>query len=141
LKKSASVYTDDPKHPRIELVITGAVEKFVTIRPPQINLRGYAGAPLKAATTLIPRKKYPFKIVNSRAKDGRNIRYRLETVDVDGRPAYKLVVENVKPDSGRYVDAIVLKTDSKIRPRLTVRVFAILRPPRKSKSKSSGGTQ
>ncbi len=125
----------------MNLVITGPVEKFVTIAPRQVNLRGYAGDAVHGSVTITPEKKYPFKIVNSQAKDGRNIRYRLETIQTAGKPAYKLQVENVKPDSGRYYDAIILETDSKIRPRLTVRVFGFLRPPRNKSKKSSSGTQ
>ena len=125
----------------MDLVITGPVEKFVTIQPRQLNLRGHAGEPVRGTATIIPEKKYPFKIINSRARDGRNIRYRLETIKTDGSLTYKLQVENVKPDSGRYYDAIVLETDSKIRPRLTVRVFGFLRLPRKESKKNSKGGQ
>ena len=122
-------------------MITGQVERFVTIRPRQINLRGFAGDPIRAAVTIIPEKKHPFQIVNSRARDGRNIRFRLEKIETGNRPGYKLEVENVKPDPGRYYDAIILETDSKIRPRLTVRVFAFLREAEGRKTKSSGGNQ
>ncbi len=125
----------------MDLVITGPVEKFVTIQPRQINLRGYAGEPVRGTATIILEKKYPFKIINSRARDGRNIRYRLETIKTAGSPTYKLQVENVKPGSGRYYDAIILETDSKIRPRLTVRVFGFLRPPRNASKKNSSGGQ
>jgi hypothetical protein len=125
----------------MDLVITGPVEKFVTIQPRQVNLRGYAGDPVASTVTITPGDKYPFKIVNSRARDGKNIRYRLETVKTAGSPAYKLKVENVKPDSGHYYDAIVLDTDSKIRPQVTVRVFGFLRAPRNEVKKSSSGVQ
>ncbi len=122
-------------------MITGPVEKFVTIHPRQINLRGFAGDAVHATVTITPEKKYPFKIVNSRAKDGRNIRYRLETIQTAGGATYQLQVENVKMESGRYYDAIILETDSQIRPRLTVRVFGFLRPAANKSKKNSSGAQ
>jgi hypothetical protein len=128
MKKTASVYSNDKNHSRMDLVITGQVEKFVTIRPKHVNLRGYTGDSIKASVSLIPEKKYPFKILKVRAKDGNNIKFQLEEVGLSGNGAYELKVENLKQDAGRYFDTIILETDSKIRPQLNVRVYGNLRP-------------
>jgi hypothetical protein len=128
MKKTAGVYTNDKNRPRMDLVISGKVEKFATIRPKHVNLRGYAGDSLKASVSLIPEKKYPFKILKVRAKDGNNIKFELEEVTQSENGAYKLNVENLKKDTGRYFDTIILETDSKIRPQLSVRVYGNLRP-------------
>jgi len=112
----------------MDLVISGAVEKFVTIRPKQINLRGYAGDSVKALVSIIPEKKYPFKILKVSAKDGRNIKFGLEEAELSANGAYELKVENQKQDTGRFYDTIILETDSKIKPKLTVRVYGNLRP-------------
>ena len=37
MKKNAGVYTNDKKHPQQDLVISGQVETFVTIRPKHAN--------------------------------------------------------------------------------------------------------
>ena len=128
MKKNAGVYTNDHKHPQQDLVISGQVETFVTIRPKHANMRGIVGDPIKGTVTIIPEKKYPFKIINSRAKDGKNIKYQLEETTVSDTTAYQLNIENLKTDAGRYYDAIILETDSKIRPQLSVRVYGYLRP-------------
>jgi hypothetical protein len=128
MKKNAGVYTNDKKHPQQDLVISGQVETFVTIRPKHANMRGIVGDPIKGTVTIIPEKKYPFKIINSRAKDGKNIKYQLEETTVSDTTAYQLNIENLKTDAGRYYDAIILETDSKIRPQLSVRVYGYLRP-------------
>jgi len=128
MKKTASVYSNDKNHSRMDLVITGQVEKFVTIRPKHVNLRGYTGDSIKASVSLIPEKKYPFKILKVRAKDGNNIKFQLEEAGLSGSGAYELKVENLKQDTGRYFDTIILDTDSKIRPQLNVRVYGNLRP-------------
>ncbi len=131
MKKTASVYTNDKNRSRMDLVISGQVERFVTIRPKHINLRGYTGDAIKAMVSLIPEKKYPFKILKVSAKDGKNIKFKLEEVELSANGAYELKVENLKQEAGRYYDTIILKTDSKIRPQLNVRVYGNLRPRKK----------
>ena len=128
MKKTARVYSNDKNRPRMELAISGQVERFVTIRPKHVNLRGYTGDTLKASVSLIPEKKYPFKILKVRARDGNHIKFGLEEVELSANGAYELTVENLKQDTGRYFDTIILETDSKIRPQLNVRVYGNLRP-------------
>jgi len=128
MTKNAGVYTNDKSNPQQDLIISGQVETFVTIRPRQANLRGIVGDPIKGTVTIIPEKKYPFKIINSRAENGKNIKYQLEETTVSDTTAYRLNIENLKTDAGRYYDAIILETDSKIRPQLSVRVYGHLSP-------------
>ena len=128
MTKNTAVYTNDKTRPQQDLVISGQVEKFVTIRPQHANMRGIVGDTIKGSVTIIPEKKYPFKITNLRAKDGKNIKYQLEETKIADTTAYKLNIENLKTDAGRYYDAIILETDSKIRPQLNVRVYGYLRP-------------
>jgi hypothetical protein len=128
MRKSAAVYSNDKTRPRQDLVISGQVEKFVTIRPQHANMRGFVGDTIKGSVTIIPEKKYPFKILNVRAKDGKYIKYQLEETKESDITAYTLNVENLKTDAGRYYDSIILETDSKIRPKLDVKVYGYLRP-------------
>jgi hypothetical protein len=130
IKKTASVYTNDKNRPRTDLVIFGMVEKFATIRPKHVNLRGYAGDTLTAKVSITPEPKYPFKILDVRAKDGKNIKFQLDEVESSANGAYELKVENQKSDTGRYFDTIFLDTDSKTRPQLRIRVYGNLRPPK-----------
>ena len=130
MKKTAGVYTNDKTRPRQDLVISGAVEKFATIRPQHISLRGYAGDNIKGTVTIIPEKKYPFKILDARAQNGKHINIQLDEVKKSSGQAYELKVENLKLESGRYYDTIILKTDSQVRPELNVRVYGYLRTPK-----------
>ncbi len=133
MKKTAGVYTNDKTRPRQDLVISGPVEKFVTIRPQHANLRGFVGDPIKGSVTIILEKKYPFKILKVRAKDGKYIKYQLEETKKSDNTAYELKIENLKQDAGRYYDSIILETDSKIKPQLDVRVYGYLRPRKMNK--------
>ena len=128
MRKTAGVYTNDKTRPRQDLVISGEVEKFVTIRPQHANMRGFVGDPIKGTVTIIPEKKYPFKILNFRAQDGKYIKYQLAEIKESDSMAYTLNIENLKKDAGRYHDSIILETDSKIRPQLSIRVYGYLRP-------------
>jgi hypothetical protein len=128
VKKTASVYSDDKNRSKMDLVISGQVEKFVTIRPQHINLSGYAGDSVKALVSIIPEKKYPFKILKASAQDGSNLKFELEEAKPSADGAYELKVENLKQDAGRFYDTIILETDSKIQPQISVRVYANLRP-------------
>jgi hypothetical protein len=51
----------------------------------------------------------------------------LGEVKKSGAMAYELEVENLRQTTGRYYDTIVLKTDSKVRPELKVKVYGYLR--------------
>jgi hypothetical protein len=128
MRKTATVYTNDKTRPRQDLVISGEVEKFVTIRPKNANMRGFVGDSIKGTVTIIPEKRYPFKILNLRAQDGKYIKYQLEEIQESGSTAYTLNIENLKKDAGRYYDSIILETDSKLRPQLNIRVYGYLRP-------------
>lgn len=134
MRKTAGVYTNDKTRPRQDLVISGEVEKFVTIRPQHANMRGFVGDPIKGTVTIIPEKKYPFKILNLRAQDGKYIKYQLAEIKESDSMAYTLNIENLKKDAGRYYDSIILETDSKIRPQLSIRVYGYLRPPKTKKT-------
>jgi hypothetical protein len=127
LKKTANVYTNDKSRPQQDLVISGQVEDFATIRPAHISLRGQVGDPVKGTVSIIPGKKYPFKILDAKAQSGKNIRVQLEEMPKSNGTGYELKVENTSQESGRYYDTIILKTDSKVRPELDIRVYGYLR--------------
>ena len=128
MRKTAGVYTNDKTFPRQDLAIKGPVERFVTIRPQHANMRGYVGEPVKNTVTIIPEKKYPFKILKVHAKNGKYIKYQLEEIHESGNPVYELKIENMKQEAGRYYDSIILETDSKIKPKIDVRIYGHLRP-------------
>jgi hypothetical protein len=103
------------------------VEKFVTIRPRQVRLRGFTGKEIKRKVTIIPTPKHPFKILNVRARDGKNISYQLSEEKNENGQKYALMIENKRTQQGSYFDIITLETDSKIRPELQIRVYGQLR--------------
>jgi hypothetical protein len=77
--------------------------------------------------TIVPEEKYPFEVLETKAKAGKNINYKLtESIDKKGHEQYVLTVENVKKEKGRYYDAIHIKTNSKIKPEIKILVYGII---------------
>jgi hypothetical protein len=127
MQKKANVYMNDSVHPQQDLVISGQVENFAAIHPQHISLRGQAGDSITGTVSIIPDKKYPFKILEAKAQSGKNISVQLNEIKNANGAAYQLKIENISQDSGRYYDTVVLKTDSKIKPELDVKVYGYLR--------------
>ena len=83
---------------------------------------------------IIPEAKFPFKIVEVRAQKGKDIRLELKPLKDHEQAGYELIVENLKKTKGRYSDAIIIKTDSKVKPELKIHVYGdILDKPREKK--------
>ena len=114
--------TNDPRNGESSLKIFGTVERFATISPQHVWLGGSADKPIKSNVTIVPEKKYPFKIVKSQAKIGAFIKFELKEISQSGNLRYVLVVENTKKEKGNYHDQIFLYTDSKIKSRITINV-------------------
>ena len=129
------VETNDPKHPKLYLKIFGNVENFAVIKPKHVRLAGPVGTELKAVVTIIPGKKYPFQITDTKAEKGKNIQFELKQITRENRPAYLLTVENTKKTKGRYRDKIRLYTDSTIRPQISIWVFGHIEDAKKKGKK------
>ena len=127
IRKHATLFTNDEKNPRLQLTISGSVDRFVTIKPNRVKLRGVAGDEIKSKVTITPEKKYPFKIVKASARDGKDIHFELSEEKGDEGLVYALVIENKRLQQGRYFDMITLETDSEIQPKLSIRVYGDLR--------------
>jgi len=71
----------------------------------------------------MPEKKYLFRIVEASTTKGNNISFKLEEIKKSGEYTYLLIVKNLKKDAGRYSETITLKTTSKIRPKINIRIY------------------
>jgi len=129
LNKGAVVYTDDPANPRLNLILSGSVGEFASINPKRVVLRGIAGQPLKSTVVINPKEKYPFKITAAIARYGNKIRIKCAEIQNSDPKGYMLTVENLLSQKGRYADTIILKTDSRIRPEITIPVYGIIADP------------
>lgn len=62
-------------------------------------------------------------MVGDRTVRKKYIRYKLKEAKRSERTEYVLTVANLKKEKGRYFETIKLKTDSKIRPEIRIRVY------------------
>lgn len=97
------------------------VEKLAVIQPEgTIRLVGKVGEKLMKNVTIIPEKKYKFKITGAETTTNSNIKARLNEIKPN---EYLLTIENIKKEKGRYFDSVLLKTTSKIRPEISIKVY------------------
>ncbi|MFZ1954444.1 MAG: hypothetical protein WAU34_03050 [Desulfobacterales bacterium] len=115
--------TTDPQKPVTQLTISGPVKNFATITPSNVRLYGKVGEPVKETVRIVPENSYPFKILETKAQIGRDIRYELTAEQQAPGGAYLLTVENLKQETGRYYDTIFLVTDSRVKPKISIQVY------------------
>jgi len=127
IRKTVRIRTNDPKFPFLAVSVSGQVEKFAEIRPERVFLSGLAGSPLSMDVEIIPRKEYPFTIQDVRAKDGRFIRWSLEEKCGKKSDRYVIKVESIRPGKGGFADIIFVKTDSLVRPTISIYVTGSIR--------------
>jgi len=107
----------------LHLTVIGNINNFATIIPKRVTLRGFAGDQITNKVKIIPEEKYPFKIVGDRNVHKKNIRYELGEAKRSKKIEYVLTIANLKKEKGRYFETIRLKTDSKKRPEIRIRVY------------------
>ncbi len=111
MKKSIKVYTNDPKNEKIDLQLSGTVKKFVTIKPGKVFLKGNVGESISQVVTITPGDGEVFNIVQVNALKGGDYKQSLKEIEIDGKKAYELTVENTRETEGRYFDKIFMITD------------------------------
>ena len=123
IRETVSIQTNDSGQPGLSVTVTGFVEKVVEISPNRAMLVGEAGKLLEKQIRIIPQKRFPFKILNSRAKSGEFIRLHLEEVKTSGKISYLLNIENLKQEKGRYNDVVYLETNNPKIPEIKISVM------------------
>jgi hypothetical protein len=88
-----------------------------------IRLDGFVGENIRQKVRLIPREKYPFKIVSSNVQTVKNIKFQIKENKIGKKAEYLLTVEILKKDIGKYRDTIILQTNSKIKPNIKIPVY------------------
>lgn len=120
-EKTITVFTNDPLSPRLRLTLKGPVGWFARIEPSRIILRGEAGAPLKAQATITTNPEYPFRILEIVADDRLADKIEVQRNRRDGQ--YLITVRNRLNIPGQYRGRLTIKTDSSLRPQLTLYVL------------------
>lgn len=137
LQKTATVFTNDPENPKVDLIVRGEVKEFATIRPSRVRMAGKVGDDVSTTVTVTPAEEFPFSVLEVKPLKEGNVKVELEEVPESAEAArkqYKVTVTNLKQEKARYFDTIVLKTDSDVRPELKISVYGnIFDPPPRPK--------
>lgn len=134
LNKGASVETNDKTKPKVTLTIVGSVESFAKIEPRRVSLSGSTEQELKSKVTIVPEQKYAFKILSAKAEKGEDILVKLEESKDGNGVKYAVNIDNTRKTAGRYVDKVIVKTDSVMRPEIQIDVYGNLFDPPKNKT-------
>jgi len=86
-------------------------------------LIGTIGQSVNVSVEIIPEKKYTFKIIEAKAKKGEYIAVSIREKKSTEGTGFVMTVQNLKTDKGQYVDTIIVKTTSKIKPTIQIQVF------------------
>ena len=127
INKHTTVYTNDPNKATFELTLTGEIISAADVNPKIARLVGPAGDAIQTDITITPPAINKFDITGMKAKDGTNIRFKMEKKVKSDPKHFILHISNIKPDPGRYFDKITLKTTSTLSPEISIRVFGIIR--------------
>ena len=119
IKKTATIFTNDPVDARAVLTLQGTIRAIVEIRPAaNVSFRGLAEQ-LIENTIDLKAGSGPFHIQKVESNLDDRLNYRLETVE-DGKH-YRLIIAN-KAKQGTYAGFVRCLTDIPQKPEITIRV-------------------
>ena len=107
----------------IALTISGNVLNFAKMEPKYARLIGQVGTEIKRTITITREKDYPFSIIEAKAKIGKDVALDVKEFKKEDSDGYILTVTNKRAIAGRYTDTLILRTDNKAKPTLTIPVY------------------
>ena len=114
------------------------VDAVVEITPRTVSLSGAPGDVLEAMVTITPMDKYKFSILGLDQKFNTQIKATLVRPDMVNQgkknSAWQVKITSTSQKADDFYDIITLKTDSKYKPKITIRVYAIYFAEEKPKS-------
>ena len=123
MKKATLIRTDDPEKSRFTVTVTGKVDRVVTIEPRSVYLQGNQGDTLETIVEITPSQKYQFSILGLEQKPNTNIKASLIAPEGD-KKSWRIRIKAESDKAEQIYDLLTLKTDSKYRPTLAIRVYA-----------------
>lgn len=124
MNKRILVKTDDPDNATFYLTVSGTVDEVAKVKPATVSLSGVPGQTLETVVTVTPAEKYPFEIKALAQKFNTGIKARLIRPEAGTRD-WQVEVSAFSDKADDLYDIITLETDSPLKPRLKIRVYAI----------------
>ncbi|MBU1196763.1 MAG: hypothetical protein KKE62_14865 [Proteobacteria bacterium] len=126
------VKTNDPARYKFYLKVTGPVEKIMEVTPASVYLEGKSGEILSSVIRITPSVKYPFSLLN--IKKLNNTPIQAEIVQLTGEnPSWQLHIKATSDEEKGFYEVLEIKTDSKYKPVIKIRVSAVFSASEKVK--------
>jgi hypothetical protein len=123
VRKSAVIYSNDPRNPRARITLKGRVRPIIRVEPANVVFRGFP-EDLQEKSLELTAEERAFNISEVASRLEGKIAYEVETLE-DGR-RYRLKVRNLQKEPGRYSGVIGIQTDHPQKPRIAVRVTGFI---------------
>lgn len=127
LSKSVNITTNDPKQPRVTLVVSAVVQPEFGLSEKSIYFGSVPKGKevIKEITITLPLKK-AVKILSANSTD-QNVTVRLEPVpDAAGKQMKLIAVQKADAKDGYHFGAIILKTTSVLAPEVKIPVRGLI---------------
>jgi hypothetical protein len=108
----------------VQLGVVGNVLEFMRLSRTYVRFNGKAGENLSEQVEILP--VHSFRIVKVTAEPGRNIRVKYKTESKDNRTFYRVIIENRAKAATTYLEKVVIRTDSDIRPKFIIPVHGYI---------------
>jgi hypothetical protein len=91
---------------------------------------GNVGTDIVKKVTITREKGYPFKVLQTNARKGKDIAFSIEEFSNGDADGYILTIENRRTEAGRYADTLTLTTDSPVKTTLRIPVYGQVVAPK-----------
>jgi hypothetical protein len=118
VRKSAVVYSNDPKRPQIKLAVKARVKVPISFEPRGVMLAGFVGDEIKQVVTIRSHKEQPLTLELAQLSLPKKVAYELKSVE-EGK-LYQLILRNISKKQDKYSGFITLKTNYPQKPEITV---------------------
>jgi len=124
MTKTILVKTDDPQNNTVNLVVKGQVDLLAEIKPPSVYLNGKAGDTLETIVSITPSEKYAFALLGIEKRNNSRIEATLVQPEKEGH-TWQIKIKCLSDKVEDLYDELMVKTDSKYVPNLSIRVSAV----------------
>lgn len=125
VRKSAIVYTNDPKNSHVSLILKARIKVPISLEPKAVLLQGFKGGDTSRVVTITAHEERPLALQVASLSLPNKVSYELKTVE-EGR-VYQVVLQNISKKPDRYSGLLTLKTNYPEKPDIAIRIFGHIR--------------
>ena len=118
LRKSAVIYSNDPKHPQITLSVQAYVNVPISLDPKGVLLSGFVGDEIEQVVTIMAHENQPLTLEPVKFSLPDKVTYELKTIEAGS--VYQVGFRNISPKEDKYTGFLTLKTNYSQKPEITI---------------------